>query len=82
MPPGDDIVRKKKKIDKYSASKISRKLRNKPSFQAIESSPQAVGSSSHAVAIVQGLHQKPETAWKKIFYHMKGWLVGKLTEID
>lgn len=38
MAPRDNVARKKKKIDKYPASKISKKFRDKLIFEAVESS--------------------------------------------
>lgn len=38
MAPRDNVARKKKRIDKYPASKISKKLRDKLIFEAVESS--------------------------------------------
>lgn len=38
MAPRDNVARKKKRIDKYPASKISKTLRDKLIFEAVESS--------------------------------------------
>lgn len=60
MTLGDDIARKKMKIDKRSASNISRKLMGKLIFQVMESSSQVVGSSSQVITIAQGV--TPDTS--------------------
>ena len=54
MTPRDDTTRKKKKIEKYPTSNISRKLKDKPAFQCVE-------SSSQEIANAQRLHQTPQT---------------------